>query len=744
MKSLVKIWCWAICLFATGDLAAQTTANICPPIYYAQRNITATFDSVCPGQCTSLSYSAIIDSSSKKGTNAYRVDSIGFVDYGYNGGTPAGITIDDTWSPNITLPFSFCYFNNKYNAISVGANGQVTFNSQPASNPFDIPNIGAAPVNNVAINNAIFVWHDIYPQPAVGGSIYYNTYGTAPCRTFVVTWDSIGLFSCTTSRSSFQIALHENTNVIDISVKRRDQCPGTTNSWIPYTIIGIQNSTGTNAYVPPGYNYAGGNAYSVYNRAFRFSPIAGTSYSPPTYVWRDLSGAQIGTGQSLTVCPTQETTYIGEAKMFYNCDTAIVKDTFTVYMKKGVKAEFTTSVNFACGIDSVTVYNHSTGALSNLWLWGDGSGGYNDSASVLHQYTSQSIYNITLVAQAAGCKDTMIKQVDLRHPLQAVIEPDDDSVCQHSTITFNSNSVGVITRYDWDFDDGATATGQIVQHTYNTPGYYTVKLMIQDTVGCHDTGYVNIVVDPTTSSDFTVTDSNFCVGQPIAVRGEVSEPYDSVVWNFGDGRFVKDRQSVTHTYDFPGTYTLRYSSFFRICDDTYLDKQIVVKPHPEVNLGEDTVYCPGEPAIFLSDKNPHGPTASYRWNTQVPNKSISVTSPDIYWLTVTEDGCSTTDSIWVKRGCYLDMPNSFTPNGDGLNDYFIPRQLQSMNLTSFKMQLFNRWGQKVFEGNGFDGRGWDGKLNDIAQPTGAYIYLIDVRFRNGAEEHFQGTVTLLR
>jgi gliding motility-associated-like protein len=745
MKRLVSLLGLASALGAAAPaVMAQTSANTCPPVYYTQRNITATPDSVCPGQCTSLTYSAQIDSSTKKGTNAYRVDSIGYTDFGYGGGTPAGITVDDTWSPNITLPFSFCFFNNKYNAISVGANGQVTFNSQPASNPYDIPSIGAAPVNSVAINNSIFVWHDIYPSPSAGGSIYYNTYGTAPCRTFVVTWDSIGLFGCTSARSSFQIALHENTNVIDISIKRRDQCPTAASSWVPYTIVGIQNSTATNAYVPPGYNYASNNAYSVYGRSFRFSPISGTSYSPPTYLWRDMTGAQIGSGQSLTVCPTQETSYIGEAKMFYNCDTAIIRDTFTVYMKKSVKAEFTTDINFGCELDSVTAHNHSVGAVSNLWIWGDGASGYNDSAHVLHTYTSQGLYNITLIAQAAGCKDTITKQVDLRHPLEAIIKPDDDSVCQHTMITFNSNSVGMITTYNWDFGDGYTANGQIVQHTYDEPGLYNVKLIVRDTVGCYDTGYVQIIVDPTTFSDFTVTDSNFCVGKPITVRGVVSEPYDSITWNFGDGRTVKDRTPVTHTYDQPGIYTLRYSSFFRICDDTYQDKEITVKAYPQVDIGPDTVLCPGESTIYLSDRNAHSPAATYKWSTQVNTPGLAASSPDYYWLTVTEAGCSTTDTVWVKRGCYLDMPNSFTPNGDGLNDYFIPRQLQSMNVTAFKMQLFNRWGQKVFETSSTDGRGWDGKFNDIEQPTGAYIYLIDVRFRNGESEHFQGTVTLLR
>jgi gliding motility-associated-like protein len=98
----------------------------------------------------------------------------------------------------------------------------------------------------------------------------------------------------------------------------------------------------------------------------------------------------------------------------------------------------------------------------------------------------------------------------------------------------------------------------------------------------------------------------------------------------------------------------------------------------------------------------------------------------------------------VKKDCYIEMPNTFTPNGDDLNDYFFPKSLLSRGVTAFKMSIFNRWGQLIFETTNPEGRGWDGRWNGVMQPNGVYIYLLDATLKNGKTEHYQGNVTLLR
>jgi gliding motility-associated-like protein len=100
--------------------------------------------------------------------------------------------------------------------------------------------------------------------------------------------------------------------------------------------------------------------------------------------------------------------------------------------------------------------------------------------------------------------------------------------------------------------------------------------------------------------------------------------------------------------------------------------------------------------------------------------------------------------LQILQDCYLNIPNSFSPNGDGLNDYFLPREILSSGLTVFRMSIYNRWGEKIYVTDKLDGRGWDGKYNNKPQPVGVFVYIIDAVFANGVRKNFTGNVTLLK
>jgi gliding motility-associated-like protein len=157
------------------------------------------------------------------------------------------------------------------------------------------------------------------------------------------------------------------------------------------------------------------------------------------------------------------------------------------------------------------------------------------------------------------------------------------------------------------------------------------------------------------------------------------------------------------------------------------------------------MICPGITGSILI-ANAANPGEIYTWSTGESANAITVTQPGLYWVNVTtaNSDCSSSDSIWVKRDCYLNIPNSFSPNGDGRNDYFLPRELLSSGLSSFSMSLFNRWGELIFTTNSVDGRGWDGTYNGEDQPLGVYVYIINAQFINGIRKEFTGNVTLIR
>ncbi len=88
----------------------------------------------------------------------------------------------------------------------------------------------------------------------------------------------------------------------------------------------------------------------------------------------------------------------------------------------------------------------------------------------------------------------------------------------------------------------------------------------------------------------------------------------------------------------------------------------------------------------------------------------------------------------------LYVPNTFTPNGDGNNDVFYG---YGNNVNTYKMRIFNQWGKLIFESQNVL-VGWDGSSKGEMQPTGVYVYAIDVVYGSGAKKSYRGTVTLIR
>jgi gliding motility-associated-like protein len=165
---------------------------------------------------------------------------------------------------------------------------------------------------------------------------------------------------------------------------------------------------------------------------------------------------------------------------------------------------------------------------------------------------------------------------------------------------------------------------------------------------------------------------------------------------------------------------------------------------PVIYLGPDSSMCLGSAPVLLKDMiNEGNPDARWLWNTGDTTASVSIKHYGHYEAKVTIDGCSASETINIQKDCYIDIPNAFTPNGDGVNDYFFPRQYLSKGVIGFTMSIFNRWGEKIFVTTNPEGRGWDGRFNGKMQPAGVYIYRITVNLKNGRTENYCGNVTML-
>lgn len=431
-------------------------------------------------------------------------------------------------------------------------------------------------------------------------------------------------------------------------------------------------------------------------------------------------------------------------------DTTLFK--FVVY--KGVDAFFTVDTGVGCGTDTAFLTNLTTSdtTFTNFWTFGDG--GTSTSTDPIHAYSNQGTYNIKLIASTGFCKDSFDKTITIDHPIILDFSVDKDSICQGERIELTNNSTvtpGTTAKlWLWDFGTGDTSQSYEGDtfYTYQYQGEYIMKLIVIDFLGCTDTSEILIVVDSSGFIDFNISDDSICIGEAIDFNGTYNRYGNTgVTWTFGDGVVIPDSTHIRHVFEQAGSYNVRFDATYRICPDVTKSLPLFVGAYPIVDLGPDTTIClHGEPVWIEELNNTSNPNAKFVWNnpTRDATPGTYLRHPGVYSVTVEIDGCASSDSVEVKRNCYINIPNAFTPNGDGYNDYFLPRQLLSRNVTEFSMQIFNRWGQVVFETNSLNGRGWDGKMNDEFQPNGVYIYLINVSFGNNTTERYQGNVTLMR
>jgi gliding motility-associated-like protein len=170
---------------------------------------------------------------------------------------------------------------------------------------------------------------------------------------------------------------------------------------------------------------------------------------------------------------------------------------------------------------------------------------------------------------------------------------------------------------------------------------------------------------------------------------------------------------------------------------------VIMNANPTINLGKDTVLC-GDNSLSLNA----GDFASYEWSTnQTENPIIVREGAGIVRVTVTdENGCEGYDEIVIGECTPVNLlviPNTFTPNieKDGYHDLW---DIKNINLfPDADIQVFDRWGRRVYQSYGGSGDKWDGKGpngNDL--PVATYYYIIDLKVRG--YEVLTGTISIIR
>ena len=181
---------------------------------------------------------------------------------------------------------------------------------------------------------------------------------------------------------------------------------------------------------------------------------------------------------------------------------------------------------------------------------------------------------------------------------------------------------------------------------------------------------------------------------------------------------------------------------------------VVVYPLPTIHASGDQVIIDGSSASLTSSGTN---IASIGWSPAATLSCDSCYNPvatppgtTTYYVDVTSpNGCRGGDSVIIKVICdasQIFIPNSFTPNNDGINDVFYPRGTGISQVKSFR--IYNRWGELLFEKDNFNlndvSSAWTGSFNGAPPRPDVYVYIVDAICNNGEPLTIKGDVTIIK
>lgn len=334
---------------------------------------------------------------------------------------------------------------------------------------------------------------------------------------------------------------------------------------------------------------------------------------------------------------------------------------------------------------------------------------------------------------------------------------DKTTFCDQGTANFTDYSLSpieAITSRLWTFGTAGTSQEFNPSFNFTTPGIYPITLEVTTAGNCHTTFRDTVIVYRTPVPAIIAPDF-ICVNEWVDFEGRLEFPDADVKWNWAFSNQQDDQQNQSVQFGQPGTQEFTVTATNVLGCSTTTPGSIIVHALPTVQVPESIILPSGgsitlpvtysddatkwhwEPASTLSCPDCPRPIANPQFNT-------------VYKLTVeNEHGCKMSTDVPVNVVCSnlnFFVPNTFSPNNDGINDIFYPRGTGIDKIAS--MRIYNRAGVMVFERKNFPANdplhGWKGEFK--GKPSGAdtYIYTIELICENATIVPYKGNITLVR
>jgi len=506
-----------------------------------------------------------------------------------------------------------------------------------------------------------------------------------------------------------------------------------------------------------------------------------TASGGTTYSWNTTQ-----TSSSIIVSPTATSTYSVIASNGNCTDTASV----TVSVVSGITASIAGNTTVCYGQNSILTASGGTN-----YSWSTGA----TTSSITISQTSVTTYSV--VAINGSCSDTTSITVSI-DPLMNTTIPS-FSVCPGNPVQLNYTIGGGTPPYTYSWSTGATTSSITANPTLTT----TYTLSISDSIGCSaswgipvvvfatptvtvngniilcsgdtttltanggvayswstGTSSSSIIVAPTANATYSVigTNANGC-NDTVSVSVTVSPPPTANITGndticFGDNTLLTASGGGNYLWNTlqtsasivvsPATNT-NYSVVVSIgsCKDT-ANYFVAVIPNPTANAGASVNISQGQSATLTASGG-----GTYSWNNGMTGISIVVnpTTTTQYCVWVTDvNGCSDSSCVTVfvepidcSTAGELFIPNAFSPNDDGENDFLQIFYGNFSCIKEYKIIIYNRWGEKVFESTEPNDK-WDGVFRGKKEETAVFAYYVKAVFIDKTEIERKGNISLIK
>ncbi|HOZ83463.1 MAG TPA: PKD domain-containing protein, partial [Bacteroidia bacterium] len=388
----------------------------------------------------------------------------------------------------------------------------------------------------------------------------------------------------------------------------------------------------------------------------------------------------------------------------------------------------------------------SGGTGTYNWLWNNQA-----AASTISVTPSVTTNYFVSVTDSNNCPSKTDSILVIVFPPLGITATGYDTICAGQSAVLSSIANGGNGGpYSYLWSNGSDSATVNVSPSVTTT--YTVSI----TDNCTQmpaTAMVPVVVNETPSLDVSPMTEQGCMPLEVQFLNSSTYPQGTIfTWNFGDGQ-TTDSITPLHIYNADGIYTVSVQAITpdNCVSNIIISNPIEVYPLPvaSFNISPESISIL-HPEINISDSSLLGSIWFYDFGDgqtstlQNPNHIYQDTGRfTVIQIVESEFGCrDTSKREAIVEGVFtVYIPNAFTPNNDGSNDYFFAN---GYGITELTMQIFNRWGNKVFETPSVTGR-WNGiDTSGKICPQGVYVYTAKIKDQFGIYHTYNGQVTLIR